>query len=431
MHSWIDQLHGDAAQFPPGVTALKLTVALAIGLLIGFERQWSHKDFGVRTFSLTAMLGALTALMPQPAFLLGMCGTLVLVTLLNVRDILKSRTVEGTTSVALLVTFILGALSGEGHIFTATSCAIVTTWLLSLKPQFRAFAGGVKPEEIRSALLLGLFGFVIWPLLPNRYIDPWQLFQPREAWVTVLVVASLGFVNYVLLRVYGTRGVALTAILGGLVNSTAAAAELADTLPAAGLLSQTVVAVLLTSVAMFMRNLLLLALFARGAVRYAVVPLLAMTVVAGYFVWRRHRPADEDREIELGLTSPVSLSKVSKFGGLFVLIQVVGTAATRWLGNSGLLVVSILGGTVSSASTTAAAANLVTHGRATAMQAGMAAVATSMVSTAMNLPVLRRQVRDKLVLREITLATVLQVIVGIAAMILQERLAAHGFRLFS
>jgi uncharacterized membrane protein (DUF4010 family) len=61
--------------------------------------------------------------------------------------------------------------------------------------------------------------------------------------VTVVVVACIGFVNYVLLRIYGRRGVTLTALLGGLVNSTAAAAELATSLPAAGLVSLTVRAV--------------------------------------------------------------------------------------------------------------------------------------------------------------------------------------------
>jgi uncharacterized membrane protein (DUF4010 family) len=75
-----------------------------------------------------------------------------------------------------------------------------------------------------------LLGFVIWPLLPSGHLDPWGLFYPREAWITVLVLA-------------------FSAILGGLVNSTATAAELSSTLPAAGLLDATVVAVLLTSAA--------------------------------------------------------------------------------------------------------------------------------------------------------------------------------------
>jgi hypothetical protein len=39
-----------------------------------------------------------------------------------------------------------------------------------------------------------------------------ELLQPREAWATVVVVACIGLVNYVLLRAYGKRGIALTAI---------------------------------------------------------------------------------------------------------------------------------------------------------------------------------------------------------------------------
>ena len=419
MQTWLEQLHADSAQLPPLLTAVKLAVALAIGLLIGFERQWSHKDFGVRTFSLAALLGGLTAMMPLPVLIVAMTAMVVLAGLLNLRDILANQSVEGTTSVALLVTFVLGALSGEGHIFTATFCAIVATWLLSLKLQFRRFAGGVQAEEIRSALTLGLFGFVVWPLLPNRFVDPWHLLDPQEAWVTILIVACLGFVNYVLLRAYGTRGVALTAVLGGMVNSTAAAAELAGTLPAAGLLPQTIVAVLLTSVAMFARNLLLLAIFAKDAVSFAIGPLVAMSAVVGAFVWYRHKPSDEERPIDLRLSSPVSLGKVFRFGGLFLLIEIFGTVASRWLGNAGLLIVSLVGGTVSSASTTAAAANLVAHGRATAVQAGVATVLTSIVSTTMNLPILYKQSAAKPIAREISVATGLQIAAGLAVLVLQ------------
>ncbi len=425
MHPLIDELHAESTQLPPIITAVKLAVALAIGLLIGFERQWSNKDFGVRTFSLAALLGGLTALLPIPVLITSLAGIIVLAVVLNVRDILASRSVEGTTSLALIVTFILGALSGGGHIFTATSCGIIVTWLLSLKPQFRAFAGGVKTEEIRGALLLGLFGFVIWPLLPAGHLDPWGLFYPREAWVTVLVVACIGFLNYILLRIYGRRGVGFAAILGGLVNSTATAAELSSTLPAAGLLEATGVAVLLTSVAMFIRNLLLLAIFAVSAVKFAVAPLLSMSLIAGWFAWRG-RSATDATNVNLALDSPVSLGKVLRFGSLFIAIQVLGTAATRWLGNAGLLIVSLLGGAVSSASTTAAAANLTAHGHATAIQAAIATVAASIVSTLMNLPLLYRQRSARPIYRKVLLATTLQVIGGVAVVLVQIFALARG-----
>jgi hypothetical protein len=64
MHPVIDALHTESAQFPQLITAVKLAVALAIGLLIGFERQWSNKDYGVRTFSFTALLGGPRSRLP-------------------------------------------------------------------------------------------------------------------------------------------------------------------------------------------------------------------------------------------------------------------------------------------------------------------------------------------------------------------------------
>jgi len=417
LESWIDLIRGGSHAFPPTVIAVKLAVAIAIGLLIGFERQWSHKDFGVRTFSLTALLGALTTLISPAMMFAGMAATLLLAALLNVRDIIASKSVEGTTSVALVVTFVLGVLVGNGHIFTSVACAIVTTWLLSLKPQFREFAGGVRAEEIRSAVMLGLFGFVIWPLLPNRYIDPWGLLQPREAWVTVVIVACIGFVNYVLLRIYGKQGITLTAILGGLVNSTATTTELSSSLPKAGLVRQTLPAVLFTSIAMFVRNLVLLGLFARSAVKYAAFPLFLMALIATYFALRERKSAAEAEDVELHLSSPVSLKKVLSFGLLFLIIQVLGTAAARWLGNSGVLVVSFLGGIVSSASATAAAANMVNHGNVTALEAAMATILASIASQGMNLPIIRRHIKDKDVLRDIFLATALQTTVGVLAMV--------------
>lgn len=69
--------------------------------------------------------------MTMPA-LAGMAATLLLAVLLNVRDIFASKSVEGTTSVALVITFVLGVLVGTGHLFTSVACAFVTTWLLSL-----------------------------------------------------------------------------------------------------------------------------------------------------------------------------------------------------------------------------------------------------------------------------------------------------------
>jgi uncharacterized membrane protein (DUF4010 family) len=270
-------------------------------------------------------------------------------------------------------------------------------------------------------------GFVIWPLLPDRFIDPWQLFQPREAWITVVVIACLGFVNYVLLRVYGSKGIYLTAILGGLVNSTAAVAELSSTLSATGLVSLTVPVVLLTSVAMFFRNVLILAIFAHSAIRTAALPLLAMAAVAAWWIYRDRNMAGQlDEGFSLTLASPISLRKVMSFALLFLVVQVLATLGQRLLGSTGFQIVSVLGGLVSSASTAAASANMAIHGKVTSAQAGMAVVLTSMASALVDLPIVVRQAKNKLVTRDLAISSLLQVALGIAALVLQAKL----FRVF-
>jgi len=296
--------------------------------------------------------------------------------------------------------------------------------LLALKPQLRAFAGGLTQQEVRSALLLGLLGFVVWPLLPDRFIDPWKLIQPREDWITVVVIACLGFLNYVLLRVYGSKGIYLTAMLGGLVNSTATAAELASTLAGSDLLSLTVPVILLTSVSMFFRNFLILAIFAHGAIRTAAIPLVAMSFVAAYWVHRnRRRPAEAEQGVSINVSSPVSLKKVLTFAVLFLALQIVATLAQRWIGNAGFQIVSVLGGLFSSASTTAAAANMAMHGNVTQHQAGIAVVLTSISSALVNLPIIQRQEKLRPQMRELFFSSALQVIIGIAILFLQARLS--------
>jgi uncharacterized membrane protein (DUF4010 family) len=142
------------------------------------------------------------------------------------------------------------------------------TALLSLKPALTHFDGELQVAEVRSAVLLGLLAFVIYPILPDHPIDPWHLINPREAWLTVVVIAVLGFTNYVLLKLYSSRGLYYSAVLGGMVNSTATIAELSGLL-AGRAENESVMALaitidFLTIVAMFIRNLLILGIFARA-----------------------------------------------------------------------------------------------------------------------------------------------------------------------
>lgn len=404
----------ESVRFPATPMALRMAVAIGIGMLAGMEREWSNKDVGVRTFAIVALLGSLASLVGQSYAIALMIGVFLLVAAMNARSIVTDRSLEITTSAALILNYFLGVLVGLGHIFTPVAGAIVMTMLLAWKTELSRFAGGLQPSEIRSAVLLGLIGFVIYPVLPDRYVDPWQLINPRDAWISVIAIAGIGFVNYVFLRICSKRGLYLSAVFGGLVNSTATVAELGNRLGEANMIASITTLCLLTTVAMFARNLILATIFSPSSLSATLVPLLAMTLVSGFWIWR-HRTSEDTIPGTLTLTSPISLPKVVKFGTLFIAIQTLGTLLTRFFGSYGMLTTGIFGGLVSSASTTVAAATMAMHGKISPSLAGSATVLTSLASAAVNLPIVWRTTKSKVVLKRLSLEMASVVGTGILA----------------
>ena len=408
-------------QYPVAPVALKMGVSLGIGMLIGLERKWSHKEMGMRTFAIVALIGMLSSLISPDFIAISLIGVFLLVLLTNGRSILVNRTLEITTSVAMIVNFILGVLVGLGHIFTPVAGAIAIMMLLAWKEELNRFVGGLTPAEIRSAVLLGLIGFVIYPILPNRYIDPWELLNPSDAWISIIAISGIGFFNYVMLRLFSTNGLYLASIFGGLVNSTATVAETSSRVQSAGITSKLTTLCLLTTVAMFVRNLILIVIFSPASFASAFLPILAMCAVAGLWIWRDHYIENNQKNApKLKLESPISVRNVVTFGALFLLIAIGGTLLTKVFGNMGIYATGFFGGFVSSASTTAAAATMASHGKISAALAGSVTILTSLTSAIVSLPIVWKTIRDKAVVRRLTLELTSVLLVGIAAVVLDR-----------
>jgi uncharacterized membrane protein (DUF4010 family) len=412
----------DFLHYPVGPIALKMAVSVGIGMLVGMERKWSHKEAGIRTFAIVALLGMLATLAGEEFIITAMVGVFLLVIAINARSLMANESVEITTSAALIANYMLGVLVGLGHIFTPVAGAIVMTMLLAWKTELNKFAGGLLPSEIRSAILLGLIGFVIYPVLPDRYIDPWQLFNPSDAWISIIAIAGIGFVNYVCLRIFSTGGLYLGAIFGGLVNSTATVAEVSSRAETSGMSAKITPLVLLTTIAMFARNLVIATLFSPSSITATLLPLAAMSLVGGFMILR-----DKVTEGKLAantavlqLDSPISIKKVLWFGFLFIIIQVGGTLLTKLFGSFGLLATGVFGGLVSSASTTAAAATMAMHGKISPALAGSVAIVSSLASALINLPIVWRTIKDKTILKKMTIETIIVIAVGLVIVVLDR-----------
>lgn len=401
--------------FDVGTIALKMAVAIGMGMLIGMERNWSHKEAGIRTFSIVSLTGMLAAQINTALVIGCLAAVCLLVFIFNVRSFLTDKNTEITTSAALVACYILGVLTGMGHIFTPVAGTIVIMMLLAWKTELTRFTGGLQTSEIRSAILLGLIGFVIYPLLPNRYIDRWDVFNPSDAWVSIIAIAGIAFLNYIFLKAFSSKGLYLGAVFGGLVNSTATIAEMTSRVKEAGTPSRITMLSSIINIAMFTRNMLLAAIFVPLSLTATFLPLLAMSCMAGVWIWRDFRAARryQETEVPIALSSPISLKKIFSFGLLFIVIQVGGTLITRLLGSSGMIVTGFVGGLVSSASTTAAAATMAMHGQISASVAGSTAIISSMSSAMIDFPIVWKNIDDKRLVRAFTLKLASVLAVGI------------------
>ncbi len=393
-------------------------ISLGIGLLIGLEREWAHKDVGLRTFALVALAGCLAWLIHPVAAFLVLAAAISLVSILNIRSMLADRSLEMTTSVALLVTLLLGIVVAQGYFLVAAATAVLVTMLLAWKAELVRFTVGLSLEELRSIVLLGVLTLVIYPLLPEglpQRIDPMGLVNLRAAWLVVVILSAIGLVNYALLRLYGARGIHFTGLLGGLVNSTATVSELVRRCQgqeekALGLALE---GMLLANIAMIVRNGLILGIFAPAALLHGWLAAALMAGFSGLLVLRLFRRNSSSPGPVIQLAFPFSLRHSLLFGIFYLVIRAAVVLADRFLGSGGFVVVTFLGGLVSSASTTAAAATLAAQGRISVEAAGIGVVLASMASLLFHVPIARLGGLRGAWLRRLAVASIFTVMAGI------------------
>ncbi|RYG41126.1 MgtC/SapB family protein, partial [bacterium] len=398
--------------------------ALGLGLFIGMDRERRGKEVGVRTFAFFAALGCVGGLLGDAYALASLALLVPFVIFLNIHSLRRDDDVELTTSAALLVVGYIGVLCGKGHTFTPVALGLATAGLLAWKGKLTGFSLGITDEELRAAILLGILAFVIHPVLPAEAVDPWGLIEPRGIWTTVILIAAIGFGNYVLLKLFGERGLDMASFLGGLVNSTVTITELATrTKEDPAFATVAFRGAMLATSAMLLRNAVLLAILAPRCLLVAGVPMGAMLLLSGGMAFWPGSKSDGSSEApKLAMRSPFSLGQALKFGGLFLALNVVGSIAQRNLGSAGFYAVSGAGGLVSSASAVASAGELAGLGRLTAEAAGIGAIIASITSVLVAIPLVNRISGDGGLSRRIAFA-----IGGIAALGIAGAMAAPLF----
>lgn len=276
-----------------------LLTALGIGLLVGAVRERQHGgrhslQAGVRTHTLTALLGAAALLLGQAVFVAALLSVAVLAWT-SYR--ITARQDPGLTGeIALLTTVLLGGLSLQQPALAAALGVVVAILLWAKAPLVRLSREWISDQEMRDALLLAACALVVLPLLPDTAVDPWGVLVPSKLWQIVVLVMAVGMLGHVALRAVGARwGLPVAGFFSGFASSTAAVAGFGRSSRAApALVLPSVAAALLANLASLLLFAAVIGTSSIELLRATAWPLLAaaLALLAGSALGLRH-VADE------------------------------------------------------------------------------------------------------------------------------------------
>lgn len=208
-------------------TAKALATALGMGLLVGAVRERRKADAvivaGLRTHGLAALAGAISLWLDPLAFAVtvALVGVFVALSYRQTRDSDPGLTSE----IALVAICLLGGLAMRAPTLAAGVGVVMAVLLYAKQPLHRLTRDLMSEREVHDGLVLLACALVVLPLIPNRTLGPFNVFNPAVLWMLVVLVMAVSALGHVALRVVGNRwGLAIAGFFAGYVSSTAAVA---------------------------------------------------------------------------------------------------------------------------------------------------------------------------------------------------------------
>jgi len=336
---------------------LRFVLALALGFLIGLERErsgalnQSRVFAGVRTFTLVSLFGFACALMHNLGIVFVVpLGLVVIGGLAALEYVAKMREnrVGWTTEAAVLLTFAIGVLSLLAAPWVALALGIIGTLLLSEKARFEHLVEALDNTEFLAVLKFLIVTALILPIVPDQAFTRFNI-NPRKLWLIVVMVSAVGFAGYFLIKKLGTKfGWWLSGLAGGIVSSTAvsvAAGRAAQKQPEQA--GHALQAALLASSVMYLRILALIG-FLNAAFLPALLWKLALLCAIGLVLaWQVRTEAHEPARGPVNsLQNPFEILPALVFAGLFVVLMVTTRLVQDQFGQSALLALAGVVGVV-------------------------------------------------------------------------------------
>ncbi len=328
---------------------------LGLGFFFGLAFEEFHaqagqaRPGGVRSFPLLALAGALLYRLDTARLVPLSIGLLVLgawLTCYYWRHV-EEIDPEGRPNVGLMVpicnvlAYLLGPIALAEPPWMAIGVTVAAVLLLTARDKLHGFARRVETGEIITAGKFLILTGLVLPFLPSEPVTRLTEITPHQVWLAVLAVCTVSYASYLLQRYVAPPGGGLwVAVLGGLYSSTATTVILARRARAEpAMLRQAQTGIMLATSVMYVRLLLIVAMFdppLAGALAPALLTLAVVGLALAALWYRVHAAPMASGATADSPANPLELSAAFIFAVLFVAISLASAWARTEFGQSGL-----------------------------------------------------------------------------------------------
>lgn len=342
---------------------LSLLTALAVGLLVGLEREQTKRETGgasvggIRTYPIFALVGGIAMLLETASIwlpLVALAGVVVLLAIAYAGDVRKGVDVGLTTEASVLATYLLGALATSRgvvepmaeRLLLVAALGITLTFLLSAKQRLHGIVAKISRDDLLSTIKFLIAAAIVLPMLPREDMGPLDALNPFGVGLMVVLISGLSFLGYVAMRLYGQRrGVLLSAAIGGLASSTAVTIAFSNrTKQNPELAPVAAGAIAIASTIMIARVGVLVGLINPSLLSLLVFPLVGAGIGAMLGGLVGYHGTQDAADQPLEVKNPFELGNAIRFGIAFALIALATKAARHYLGNQGLFIAAGVAG---------------------------------------------------------------------------------------
>ena len=327
---------------------LRFLVAIALGFLVGLERESRGTEIatkltaGVRTYTLISLFGFGCAWLYRlnVQFIIPI-GIIVIgsMTLAGYLAKQKSGAIGWTSEIAALLIFVVGVLCLVADIWIPMALGIFTTLLLSEKAHLEQYIEKLDKSEFLAVVKFLIVTVIILPALPDKEYTQYNL-NPYRIWQIVILISSIGFVGYFLMKKFGDKfGLWLSGLMGGIVSSTAVSIAMGNIAKSnEHLAKRAFQATILASSVMYLRILVII-YFINSGIAYDIWwKLLALFLFGLLLAFLVHAKKDGTPSTPISsIQNPFEIKPAVIFASLFVILSVVTVIVQQFFGEGGLL----------------------------------------------------------------------------------------------